>query len=326
MTKNKNFSYVLLSLLVSCISCVYAANEFEKFENADIPVKYEKLVVKNNSHYSTSNYDIEASTADELGEQLLANAPSSGRDMKSISLLQLSINWIINDQQNENFCDLSDVSINSEIDFILPNWRMDESVTDENAENWYNFLEAITSYQDQNKRIINKHLERFEKSIKDVKPVTLCSELENSINKIGNGIIENINQEINALQYETQNGVMVKNLKYPKLKDQVAVKKTVETAPEQKKEESKKPEAKKEESQKPEAKKEEPKKPEAKKEESKKPEAKKEEPKKLVAKKEEPKKPEAKKEEPKKPEAKKETGKQMKEGERVLIRSGKKDF
>ena len=59
---------------------------------------------------------------------------------KSISLLQLSINWIINDQQNEDFCDLSDVSINSEIDFILPNWRMDESVTDENAENWYTFL------------------------------------------------------------------------------------------------------------------------------------------------------------------------------------------
>ena len=216
--KNKLVSFLIVPILLSSVYSVQAANEFEKFENASIPASYEKLQVRNNSHFSTSGYDIYAHTADELGEQLLENAPSSGRDIKSVSLLQLSINWNINDQQNEDYCELIGVDINSETDFIVPNWVMDEDVSDENAEIWYNFLEALTAYQEKNKRIINKHLDRFEKKIREIKPAVLCSELEATINGTGNSVIESINQEINALQYETQNGSLVKNLKYPVLK------------------------------------------------------------------------------------------------------------
>ena len=302
--KNKLVSFLIVPILLSSVYSVQAANEFEKFENASIPASYEKLQVRNNSHFSTSGYDIYAHTADELGEQLLENAPSSGRDIKSVSLLQLSINWNINDQQNEDYCELIGVDINSETDFIVPNWVMDEDVSDENAEIWYNFLEALTAYQEKNKRIINKHLERFENKIREIKPAVLCSELEATINGTGNSVIESINQEINALQYETQNGSLVKNLKYPVLKAPKQEQKKTETVKEEKKPETskdqKKPEASKEQK-KPEASKDQ-KKPEAVKEE-KKPEASKDQKKPEVSK--DQKKPEASKEQ-KKPEASKE--------------------
>ena len=355
--KNNLVSFLIVPILLSSVYSVQAANEFEKFENASIPASYEKLQVRNNSHFSTSGYDIYAHTADELGEQLLENAPSSGRDIKSVSLLQLSINWNINDQQNEDYCELIGVDINSETDFIVPNWVMDEDVSDENAEIWYNFLEALTAYQEKNKRIINKHLDRFEKKIREIKPVVLCSELEATINGTGNSVIESINQEINALQYETQNGSLVKNLKYPVLKAPKQEQKKTETVKEEKKPETskdqKKPEASKEQK-KPEASKDQKKpevskdqkKPEASKEQ-KKPEASKEEKKPETSK--EQKKPEAVKEE-KKPEAPKEQKKTEEKksepaneqnknvavkdqkkpeisenGNRVLIRSGNKN-
>ena len=248
--KNNLVSFLIVPILLSSVYSVQAANEFEKFENASIPASYEKLQVRNNSHFSTSGYDIYAHTADELGEQLLENAPSSGRDIKSVSLLQLSINWNINDQQNEDYCELIGVDINSETDFIVPNWVMDEDVSDENAEIWYNFLEALTAYQEKNKRIINKHLDRFENKIREIKPAVLCSELEATINGTGNSVIESINQEINALQYETQNGSLVKNLKYPVLKAPKQEQNKTETVKEEKKPETskdqKKPEASKE--------------------------------------------------------------------------------
>ena len=301
--KNKLVSFLIVPILLSSVYSVQAANEFEKFENASIPASYEKLQVRNNSHFSTSGYDIYAHTADELGEQLLENAPSSGRDIKSVSLLQLSINWNINDQQNEDYCELIGVDINSETDFIVPNWVMDEDVSDENAEIWYNFLEALTAYQEKNKRIINKHLDRFEKKIREIKPAVLCSELEATINGTGNSVIESINQEINALQYETQNGSLVKNLKYPVLKAPKQEQNKTETVKEEKKPETskdqKKPEASKDQK-KPEASKEQ-KKPEASKEQ-KKPEASKDQKKPEASK--DQKNPEAVKEE-KKPEASK---------------------
>ncbi len=244
--KNKLVSFLIVPILLSSVYSVQAANEFEKFENASIPASYEKLQVRNNSHFSTSGYDIYAHTADELGEQLLENAPSSGRNIKSVSLLQLSINWNINDQQNEDYCELIGVDINSETDFIVPNWVMDEDVSDENAEIWYNFLEALTAYQEKNKRIINKHLDRFEKKIREIKPAVLCSELEATINGTGNSVIESINQEINALQYETQNGSLVKNLKYPVLKAPKQEQKKTETVKEEKKPETSKDQKKSE--------------------------------------------------------------------------------
>ena len=316
--KNKLVSFLIVPILLSSVYSVQAANEFEKFENASIPASYEKLQVRNNSHFSTSGYDIYAHTADELGEQLLENAPSSGRNIKSVSLLQLSINWNINDQQNEDYCELIGVDINSETDFIVPNWVMDEDVSDENAEIWYNFLEALTAYQEKNKRIINKHLDRFENKIREIKPAVLCSELEATINGTGNSVIESINQEINALQYETQNGSLVKNLKYPVLKAPKQEQKKTETVKEEKKpetsKEQKKPEASKEQK-KPEASKDQ-KKPEASKEQ-KKPEASKDQKKPEASK--DQKNPEAVKEE-KKPEASKdqkkpETSKEQKKPE-----------
>ena len=346
--KNNLVSFLIVPILLSSVYSVQAANEFEKFENASIPASYEKLQVRNNSHFSTSGYDIYAHTADELGEQLLENAPSSGRDIKSVSLLQLSINWNINDQQNEDYCELIGVDINSETDFIVPNWVMDEDVSDENAEIWYNFLEALTAYQEKNKRIINKHLDRFENKIREIKPAVLCSELEATINGTGNSVIESINQEINALQYETQNGSLVKNLKYPVLKAPKQEQKKTETVKEEKKPETskdqKKPEASKDQK-KPEASKDQ-KKPEAVKEE-KKPEASKDQKKPETSK--DQKKPEASKDQ-KKPEAPKEQKKTEEKksepaneqnknvavkdqkkpeisenGNRVLIRSGNKN-
>ena len=195
------------------------------------------------------------------------------------------------------------MDINSETDFIVPNWVMDEDVSDENAEIWYNFLEALTAYQEKNKRIINKHLDRFENKIREIKPAVLCSELEATINGTGNSVIESINQEINALQYETQNGSLVKNLKYPVLKAPKQEQKKTETVKEEKKPETskdqKKPEASKEQK-KPEASKEQ-KKPETSKDQ-KKPEASKDQKKPEASK--DQKKPEAVKEE-KKPEASK---------------------
>ena len=355
--KNNLVSFLIVPILLSSVYSVQAANEFEKFENASIPASYEKLQVRNNSHFSTSGYDIYAHTADELGEQLLENAPSSGRDIKSVSLLQLSINWNINDQQNEDYCELIGVDINSETDFIVPNWVMDEDVSDENAEIWYNFLEALTAYQEKNKRIINKHLDRFEKKIREIKPAVLCSELEATINGTGNSVIESINQEINALQYETQNGSLVKNLKYPVLKAPKQEQNKTETVKEEKKPETskdqKKPEASKEQK-KPEASKDQ-KKPEASKDqknpeavkEEKKPEASKDQKKPETSK--DQKKPEASKDQ-KKPEAPKEQKKTEEKksepaneqnknvavkdqkkpeisenGNRVLIRSGNKN-
>ena len=355
--KNNLVSFLIVPILLSSVYSVQAANEFEKFENASIPASYEKLQVRNNSHFSTSGYDIYAHTADELGEQLLENAPSSGRNIKSVSLLQLSINWNINDQQNEDYCELIGVDINSETDFIVPNWVMDEDVSDENAEIWYNFLEALTAYQEKNKRIINKHLDRFEKKIREIKPAVLCSELEATINGTGNSVIESINQEINALQYETQNGSLVKNLKYPVLKAPKQEQNKTETVKEEKKPETskdqKKPEASKEQK-KPEASKDQKKpevskdqkKPEASKEQ-KKPEASKDQKKPEVSK--DQKKPEASKDQ-KKPEAPKEQKKTEEKksepaneqnknvavkdqkkpeisenGNRVLIRSGNKN-
>jgi predicted secreted Zn-dependent protease len=309
--KNNLVSFLIVPILLSSVYSVQAANEFEKFENASIPASYEKLQVRNNSHFSTSGYDIYAHTADELGEQLLENAPSSGRNIKSVSLLQLSINWNINDQQNEDYCELIGVDINSETDFIVPNWVMDEDVSDENAEIWYNFLEALTAYQEKNKRIINKHLDRFENKIREIKPAVLCSELEATINGTGNSVIESINQEINALQYETQNGSLVKNLKYPVLKAPKQEQNKTETVKEEKKPETskdqKKPEASKEQ-----------KKPEASKDQ-KKPEVSKDQKKPEVSK--DQKKPEASKEQ-KKPEASKEekkpeTSKEQKKPEAV---------
>ena len=220
-----------------------------------------------------------------------------------MSLLQLSINWNINDQQNEDYCELIGVDINSETDFIVPNWVMDEDVSDENAEIWYNFLEALTAYQEKNKRIINKHLDRFEKKIREIKPAVLCSELEATINGTGNSVIESINQEINALQYETQNGSLVKNLKYPVLKAPKQEQKKTETVKEEKKPETSKDQKKSEASKdqkKPEASKDQ-KKPEASKDQ-KKPEAVKDQKKPEASK--DQKKPEASKDQ-KKPEASK---------------------
>ncbi len=355
--KNKLVSFLIVPILLSSVYSVQAANEFEKFENASIPASYEKLQVRNNSHFSTSGYDIYAHTADELGEQLLENAPSSGRNIKSVSLLQLSINWNINDQQNEDYCELIGVDINSETDFIVPNWVMDEDVSDENAEIWYNFLEALTAYQEKNKRIINKHLDRFEKKIREIKPAVLCSELEATINGTGNSVIESINQEINALQYETQNGSLVKNLKYPVLKAPKQEQKKTETVKEEKKPETskdqkkseaskdqKKPEAVKDQK-KPEASKDQ-KKPEASKDQKKpeaskdqkKPEAVKDQKKPEVVKEE--KKPDAPKEQKKTEEKKSEPATEQNKnvavkdqkkpeisenGNRVLIRSGNKN-
>lgn len=218
----KKLSYfIFFSDLIFSLSS-QAANEFEKYEQVKLPPKYENLHVVNNNHYGNTTYNISATSFDELADQLLANAPTNGRDIKSISLLQLSLDWNIKDQQTENYCDLVGIDLNSEINFTYPTWDSANSseLSDENAEIWFTFLEAIFSYQDQNKKIINKHIDRLEKELQNVKPTKLCTELQAQINALGNETIDRINQEINALQYETQNGNIIKNFSYPSFQPQ----------------------------------------------------------------------------------------------------------
>ncbi len=214
--KFKLFSKItFLGLITNALlSSAWAEDDFASYDR-DIPQSYSKVKVSVNNQFSLNPYPVRAETVYDLGRELQQLAPDSSRGLQSISKLSLNVDWKINSRQAFNYCELYDVKIESQSIFTQPQWMPGDDVAEEDLDKWDNFLSAITEYQDLNKQVVARQLDKFASAIKKVKPQKLCSELEDTINNLGTKYLKNAGFELNALAQETASGSIIRDLEYP---------------------------------------------------------------------------------------------------------------
>lgn len=202
----------IASLLSTTIS--FAEDDFADFDR-DIPQSYSNVKVSVNNQFLLDPYSVEADTVYDLGRVLSQRAPNSTGGLQAISKLTLEVDWKINSRQAYNYCELFEVKIENNSIFTQPQWLHGNDVSESDLDKWENFLVAITQYQDLNKQVISRHLDKFASALRKIKPEKLCSELEESINLLGVKHLKNAGFELNALAQETANGSIIKDLEYP---------------------------------------------------------------------------------------------------------------
>ncbi len=201
----------LIVLLTS--SQVSAADDFAQYDR-QLPEKYDKVTVKIENSVLNNSYPVNASL-DELGNALLDNAPSGHEGYKSLAKLILDIKWQVGMDQDTYMCNLHNITIVNQSEFITPLWNYGDDVSDADAEKWDLFMESVNEFQTRNRLVILKHLEQMKESFEQVQPRATCTELEEEIDKLGNNHLLAAAKEINSLALETNSGRDFKNLEYP---------------------------------------------------------------------------------------------------------------
>lgn len=209
---NLKLIFVFTVWLLSSVQ-VAAADDFEEYDR-ELPLKYERIRVDVEQDFSNETYAIDSSV-DELGEMLLDRAPASGSGLKSLSRLILDVDWQISAEQRAHMCYLHGVKIINKTVFTIPYWDAPVDVSEADMEKWDSFIESVNAYQNENRKIINKHLDNFKRELENVRPVRLCDELKKNINDLGMSHLQSAATEISAIAQETNYGKDFKNLDYP---------------------------------------------------------------------------------------------------------------
>lgn len=209
---NLKFVFVFAVGLLSSVQMA-VADDFEEYDR-ELPLEYERIRVDVEQDFRNETYSIDSSV-DELGEVLLDRAPSSGSGLKSLSRLILDVDWQISAEQRAHMCYLHGVKIINKTIFTVPYWDAPGDVSEADMEKWDSFIESVNAYQNENRKIINKHLDSFKRDLETVRPVRLCDELKKNINDLGMSHLQNAANEISAIAQETNYGKDFKNLDYP---------------------------------------------------------------------------------------------------------------
>lgn len=201
---------------VICFVASCAANaDFGKFDK-DIPDSYQNVRVRINPEFVPDYYYVEAASAAELGESLREMSPVSGNRLRSIAKMSLEVDWKIQARQTASHCELEGAVISSKVTSVQPQWTFEEgTVPDCDVDLWFDFLEALTDYQEMNKKIVISNLEELAEEIKGIRPVKICGELQARVDELGQRKLEKAALELEAFSTELGGGSKVRNLEYP---------------------------------------------------------------------------------------------------------------
>lgn len=182
--------------------------------DGELPSRYEHVTVKVDSQTQFENYPVRAELP-ELGDALLAAAPQgSYGSLRSLAKLRLDVDWDVNADQGRQMCDLHRVTISSNAVFITPQWDHGE-LSPEDEEKWDDFLEALNNYHNENRKILQRHLDSFRQELLGIRPGRNCQELRHRIDEMGLAHLRDAGAEIDAIAMETNSGGDYQGMSFP---------------------------------------------------------------------------------------------------------------
>lgn len=154
---------------------------------------------------STSYYDIEGTTKEELNQQMTELGPKNDGGSWA-AWTDWAIDW---DDPIDNGADVNPVQVSVRITYTLPHWiDRDQAPADLQAA-WDTFQSKLRAHEEHHKDIAVKYAQMFLDEIKKIKDYRSASELEDRISDIhGQGMYVNgCTQEEAQYDIDTNHGI-----------------------------------------------------------------------------------------------------------------------
>ena len=170
-------------------------------------VYYHDLDIRERINKNTEFYPIEASDPDELREKIVMFAPeNASTGKKSVTKVTYGVDWSLDTRQEEGECKFYGANIVTSVTMMVPQWVGIEGQPDDVKEQWGSFLTSVSKYEATHNQIMIDVSRDIANRIRFIPKQSLCSDLIEKVNVIGNHGLDLAKEKMKRYRYETAGG------------------------------------------------------------------------------------------------------------------------
>ena len=180
---------------------------YQQMNAAKGDVYYHDLSIREKINKNTEFYQVEASDPDELREKIVMFAPeNASTGKKSVTKVTYGVDWSLDTRQEEGECKFYGANIVTNVTMMVPQWVGMENQPDEVKEQWGTFLTSVSNYEATHNQIMIEVSKEIANRIRFIPKQSLCSDLVEKVNNIGNSCLELAKEKMRRYRYETAGG------------------------------------------------------------------------------------------------------------------------
>ncbi len=168
---------------------------------------YKDLKIQEITNKNTEFYNVVADTPLELEEAIKKVAPmNENTKQQSITKVAYSIDWTLDTVQTETTCEFYGATVITNITMTVPRWVGIGLQTEEIQNQWNEYLQNVTSYENRHNSIMEGISHRIAEGMRFIPKQVLCEDLIQHVNELGKEGLGKAKNVVKRYQSETGGG------------------------------------------------------------------------------------------------------------------------